>query len=897
MLNERLSLGLTPEQENDYRQTSLPIDVKQARIGTLLILVPILIYVFSDYQFFGNSLEFYALAAMRASLAIYGWWLLSYLARVRDRLSYDRSVTAWLAVAIVVNLAINFTRPENYVVHVIVVAVFVFIIYLVIPNRLANQVVLTSALTAGEFLLIFFMTRPSMLILVPVLFSLIFTCFIAFTSSWQLHYQRRKGFIEISDRKKAEDALKEEKDRLLSLLNSISDEVWFADLKGNFVLTNPSAAKEFGLKPESNNVAVKKMAASLEFFGIDGSPRPVEEAPTLRALKGETVKNQIELVRTPARGELRYRQVNASPVRDANGHIIGSVSIVQDITESKRAEKEGETTIEFLRLVNESHTTKDLVKAATAFFQQQAGCEAVGIRIREKGDYPFYETKGFSPEFVQSESGLCSFDEHGERLLDVNGIPILDCMCGYVIRGRFDRTRPFFTAKGSFWTNSTSQLLASISEEDRKPWTRDRCNEEGYESVALIALRVGDETIGLLQLNDRRRDLYSMEAIEQWERLADYLAVALAKFRTEEELKESRNEFESLFSFSNEGIALHQMVYDQGGKAVDYRILKVNGAFERTTGISKELAVGSLASKLYGTGEAPFLDVYERVVRTGEPASFDVFFEPMGKNLRISAFSPVKDQFASIFIDISALKGLESKLQDRAEELARSNAELQQFAYVASHDLQEPLRMVISYLSLLERKYGNALDSDAKEYIDFAVSGGRRMKTLIDDLLEYSRVETRVQPSSPVDMNRVALETEMILDYKIKESGAEITLDQLPTVTGDALQLGQVMQNLLANALKFTKPFVRPIIHIGCSQEGDRWVFFVQDNGIGLKEEYAERIFQMFQRLHTQGKYEGTGVGLAIVKKIVERHGGRVWVESEEGVGSTFFFTIPKAGK
>ena len=141
------------------------------------------------------------------------------------------------------------------------------------------------------------------------------------------------------------------------------------------------------------------------------------------------------------------------------------------------------------------------------------------------------------------------------------------------------------------------------------------------------------------------------------------------------------------------------------------------------------------------------------------------------------------------------------------------------------------------------------------------------------------------------------METEMILDFKIKESGAEIELDQLPTVIGDAMQLGQVLQNLMTNALKFTKPFMRPIIHVGYSQENDRWIFYVQDNGIGLNVEYADKIFQMFQRLHTQGKYEGTGVGLAIVKKIVERHGGKVWVESEEGVGSTFFFTIPKVAK
>ena len=491
--------------------------------------------------------------------------------------------------------------------------------------------------------------------------------------------------------------------------------------------------------------------------------------------------------------------MNSSPVMDANGRIIGSMSIIRDVTESKIADKERETTIEFLRLVNESHSTNDLIKGATAFFQKQSGCEAVGIRIEEKGDYPYYETKGFSPDFVQLESRLCSYDEHGRSILGEDGIPVLDCMCGNIIRGRTDPAKPFFTPRGSFWTNSTSQLLASTTNEDRESRTRNRCNGEGYESVALIALKVGDETMGLLQLNDPRKDMFSIETIERWERLAGYLGVALAKFRTEEELQNSRNEFEGLFSFSNEGIALHRLVYDREGKAADYLVLNVNAAFERTTGIPREGAIGSLASELYGTGAAPFLDVYEKVVTTGEPVSFDVFFEPLAKNLRISAFSPIKDQFATMFIDISALKGLESKLQQRAEELARSNDELQQFAYIASHDLQEPLRMVISYLSLLERKYTNTLDSNAKEYIDFAVSGGRRMKTLIDDLLEYSRVETRVLPSSQVDMNRVALETEMILDYKIKDSGAEIGAGpaahrhrrRIATWSGDAEPVGQ----------------------------------------------------------------------------------------------------------
>ena len=243
--------------------------------------------------------------------------------------------------------------------------------------------------------------------------------------------------------------------------------------------------------------------------------------------------------------------------------------------------------------------------------------------------------------------------------------------------------------------------------------------------MALIALRVGEDTLGLLQLNDRRIGMFSIETIAQWERLAGYLAVALAKFRTEDDLKESRAEFESLFSSSNEGIALHELVYADDGNVVDYRVIKVNSAFEATTGIAKEKATGALASVLYGTGEPPYLDIYRKVAETGEPITFDVFFEPMDKHFRISAFSPVRKQFATVFVDISALKELELKLTERAGELARSNEELQQFAYVASHDLQEPLRMVISYLPCWKGGTRRTRTDEAKQYMNTRSRAGR----------------------------------------------------------------------------------------------------------------------------------------------------------------------------
>ncbi|MBN2555671.1 MAG: PAS domain S-box protein [Anaerolineales bacterium] len=245
--------------------------------------------------------------------------------------------------------------------------------------------------------------------------------------------------------------------------------------------------------------------------------------------------------------------------------------------------------------------------------------------------------------------------------------------------------------------------------------------------------------------------------------------------------------------------------------------------------------------------------------------------------------------------DITARREVDLQLAKYAEELKRSNDELQHFAYIASHDLQEPLRMIASYMQLLERRCGSALDEDGRTFIHFAVDGARRLQGLINGLLDYSRVETRGKKFALVDLNDLVAEVRQQLSMMLNERGVVLDIGELPALSGDRTQLVQVFQNLISNATKFNdRP--DPLVRISAEREAGIWRFAVKDNGIGIDPENHDRIFGIFQRLHTREEYPGTGIGLAVCKKIIERHGGKIWIESELGAGSTFFFTLRSEG-
>ena len=362
-----------------------------------------------------------------------------------------------------------------------------------------------------------------------------------------------------------------------------------------------------------------------------------------------------------------------------------------------------------------------------------------------------------------------------------------------------------------------------------------------------------------------------------------------ARKRAQESVRDSEVRFRSVAETAIEGI----ISTDEHG-VISYWNPGAERLFGRTAheaiGASVEVALPDrvLAPSRRNATSALVGTTFETVGRRRDGTSF-----PVELSLSEWANSQGKRFFTGIARDITGRKDAERALEAKASELARSNQELEQFAYVASHDLQEPLRMVSNYTQLLARRYKDRLDPDANEFIEFAVDGARRMQDLIRDLLEYARVGTRGKEFKVTSLDRIVTNALVNLSGAIDEAGAEVTVGPMPSVACDASQLGQVFQNIIGNAIKFRRPGTKPLISVAATAERAGWAICISDNGIGIDAKHFSRIFQMFQRLHGRGEYSGTGIGLALCKKIVERHSGRIRVESTPGKGTSFVFTIP----
>ncbi|HEX4927737.1 MAG TPA: PAS domain S-box protein [Burkholderiales bacterium] len=418
--------------------------------------------------------------------------------------------------------------------------------------------------------------------------------------------------------------------------------------------------------------------------------------------------------------------------------------------------------------------------------------------------------------------------------------------------------------------------------------------EHGMRGAFMFPVASEGEVLGVLSFTSREMRKPDERLLRTTSVIGSLVGQFLRRKQAEDVVRESEVRFRETFELAGSGMA---------HVGLDGRFLRVNRRLCEILGRSAAELIGRSVKEISHPEDRDLTDAERARVRDGErevahfekrylrPDARTVWVDLAVALARSAGGEPLYE--IAVFDDITERKNAEAALRAAHEELKRSNAELEQFAYVASHDLQEPLRMVSSYTQLIERRYGDRLDGDAREFMHYVVDGAARMKQLIEDLLAYSRVGTKRGEFREIALEAALKRALGNLRAAIEESGAAVTWDALPQVRGDEMQLAQLFQNLIGNALKFRGASV-PRVHVCALDKGSEWEISVSDNGIGIEPQYFERIFMVFQRLHTMGDYPGTGIGLAICKKVVERHGGRIGVSSRPGEGSRFHFTLPK---
>ena len=907
------------------------------------------------------------------------------------------------------------------------------------------------------------------------------------------------------------DSVQADRDMLSALINNIPDEVWFADKNKKFTIVNPTALREFGLY--SKDIDIEKLASNLEVYRPDGSSRPLDEAPPLRALKGEHIRNMEEIVRNPTSNELRYRQVNASPVKDKNDKIIGAVSVVRDITESKKVIQslkesqkeysnlfermnEGFTIAEMIyndegkpydfRWIDMNHayekiigfTRETLLKTtARAMFPElqpklienfgkvmltgkqlefenynidlDTWFHVIAYKITQKY-FAFLtlditerkKTEKLNQKLLENEQQLTEelkvtneeLIKQGDKLLKINNTlleseesfrSIIENIQDSYMRAdkdgtivmaspsaarmyRFDShkgmigtsTHSYFKnsedsdyAIGElkkhgkfinyevearrndgtfFWVSQNAQyyfdgqgkILGSETfvrdiTENIKNEHELKESEEKYRNIVEIAnegIMIADTTGRINFLNAKMAQMlgYSIEELLgiNAESLVDKDDYELGLQKIENRRKGIQESYEIKYiRKSGEGLwclISATPMYDYGGKHIGNMTMQTDITERKKSNDALQESESRFHSVLDNSQDV----IYRVNVQTGKyeyvsPSTKKVFGYSPEELMALAVKNPlntihpddrikfqiginkleqddkvemeyrhktingkycwisnkmglIRDNTGKPLYrdgnmrDITKRKRIEEQMKIAMDELRRSNEELERFAYVSSHDLQEPLRMVKLYSQLLERRYKDNLDSDADDFIEYIVEGANRMKQLIDDLLEYSRVTSQAKEFDNIDLQKVLDIVLRNLSISIIENNVTISHDPFPTIFADQNQMLQVFQNLITNAIKFhgQNP---PKINISVQKDEKEWIFSVSDNGIGIDSKHQNQIFEVFKRLHhNRDEYPGSGIGLSITQKIIIHHGGRIWVESEIGKGTTFYFTIPK---
>ncbi len=737
------------------------------------------------------------------------------------------------------------------------------------------------------------------------------------------------AYTDVTERRRAEDALAEANRLLEARVAERTDELHRAYQRLDGIISGTTDLIA-AIGPDLRVTAFNE-AFGAAFQALYGRPLrvgmsveealPAEEqeraralAHWTRALGGEafTVMQEEDF---PGLGRRSFETIY-SPIRDEAGGAAGAVSVVRDVTERAQARRQAEAFADSLRRLHAVVTAEhgsadellhDYLLAGTELFRMPLGIisetpfdPALGERV-----YRLRAVVSPVPEIVP---GLT--------------IPLREAFCDAVVE------------REETVTYGDAAEVEALS-------CHPAFAERGLRAFIGAPIYVDDELFGTINFvspeprdgQDGRTDGFAAHEVELVELMAAFVGRQLALEAARRAGAEADARYRTVVTAMEVGVVLQD---------ADAKILTWNDAAERALGLTADQLAGRTGfgpawRAVHADGSAFPAEEHPAPValRTGRPQHHVIMgvYRPDGQLGWFSVnavplFDPADPAAVGAaggdgqadagpadsgaadgdgparpygvvcsFTDVTELKRAEAALRSHTRELEDRNEELGQFAYVASHDLQEPLRMVTSFLQLLQRRYAGQLDDTAGQYIGFAVDGARRMQQLIQDLLAYSRVGTRGEPLEPVDTQAVVEEVVRDLGPMIAEAGATVEAAGLPTLPADHTQLHQLFLNLVANALKFRHPDRAPAVRISAAKGRERgravWRFQVEDNGIGLDEKYADRVFQIFQRLHTRGEYEGTGIGLAISKKIVERHDGSIGYTSEPGNGATFVFSLP----
>jgi PAS domain S-box-containing protein len=696
---------------------------------------------------------------------------------------------------------------------------------------------------------------------------------------------------DITDRKKTEEALRESEHRYRSLIE-LSPDAILVHAGGKYIYSNPAGLRLFGAE-NSDELLGKKVLDLVD--------------PAYRDIVGEKIEQSYTRKTPTAKREAKILRLDGTPVvveaisaPTASYGELATQVILRDVTERRNAEEELKKAKDELEIRVEHRTAqlKFLNKRLAAELSERKQAEKT---VREQSDI-------LDSLFKYTITPLVLLDRKF-NFIRVNEAYARSCgkdLSEFEGRNHFEfypheENEAIF--KEVIKTKTPFQAVARpFSFPDHPEWgvtywdwtLTPLPDEKGDVQYLVFALqdvterKKAEEELRKASLHARRlieASLDPLVTINAGGKITDVnLATELATGVSREDIIGS--DFSDYFTEPDKAREGYQKVFTKG-YVKDYPL-----AIRHTSGrVMDVLYNATIYKNEAGEVEGAFAaarDLTEQKKTEEELAHHREHLEDLVKERT----EQLEETNRYLGKEIAIRKQAEKELEELMEELKRSNADLQQFAYAASHDLQEPLRVVAGFVKLLEKRYQDKLDEKADEYIQYAIEGVKRMQMLIKDLLAFSQVGTKGKTFSPVNCS-VALEQAIYnLHSAIEESGAEITYDLLPTLDGDLSQLTSLFQNLLGNAIKF-RGRKRLKVHISAERKEAEWTFSVRDNGIGIDPKYAGRIFVIFQRLHTRDEYEGTGIGLAVCKKIVERHGGRMWVESEDGKGSTFFFTMP----